>query len=165
MAVAERERWPLLGLSTTRRSLNLLAQRYSDETTECLACFICGQLHTTCSGYPTVDLQSSSSVPAPANVEIRYWKESDFQEVERQFPGTLLNNCGFDLWQKRYVDRDEETSTAYPWKGQKILHEPLSACVENRQRHVSRWAVQFSFQGRLGKLLGVHGRHPMSRMP
>ena len=85
--------------------------------------------------------------------------------MERQFPGTLLNNCGFDLWQKWYVDRDEETSTAYPWKGQKILHEPLSACVENRERHVSRWAVQFSFQGRVGKLMGVHGRHPMSRVP
>ena len=61
-----------------------------------------------------MDLQSSSSVPAPANVEIRYWKEADFQDVERKFPRTLLNNCGFDLWQKRYVDRDLETSKAYP---------------------------------------------------
>ena len=85
---------------------------------------------------------------------IRYWKEADFQEVEKQLPGTLVNNCGFDLWQKRYVDRDLETSKAYPWKGQKILSEPLSSCVENRERHVSRWAFQFSFQGRLGKLLG-----------
>eukprot|EP00959_Pyramimonas_sp_CCMP1952_P336660 7049404-Pyramimonas_sp.AAC.1 len=33
LAVAERERWPMLGLSTTRRALNLLALRYNDETT------------------------------------------------------------------------------------------------------------------------------------
>ena len=44
IAIAERERWPLLGLSTTRRSLNLLALRYNNKTTQCLACFICGQL-------------------------------------------------------------------------------------------------------------------------
>ena len=154
MAIAERERWPMLGLSTTRRSLNQLVQRYNDETTECLACFICGQLRTTCAGYPPVVLESSSSSPSPANVEIRYWKEAVFQEVEKQFPGTLLNNCGFDLWQKRYVDRNVETSKAYPWKGQKLLSEPLSTCIENRERHVSRWAVQFSLGGRLEKLIG-----------
>ena len=39
IAVAERERWPLLGLSVTRRSLNLLATRYNDETTQCLTSF------------------------------------------------------------------------------------------------------------------------------
>eukprot|EP00959_Pyramimonas_sp_CCMP1952_P039768 831858-Pyramimonas_sp.AAC.1 len=56
MAVAERGRWPMLGLSTTRRSLNLLALRRNDETTRCLACLICGQLRTTCAGCPPVDL-------------------------------------------------------------------------------------------------------------
>eukprot|EP00959_Pyramimonas_sp_CCMP1952_P030544 640239-Pyramimonas_sp.AAC.1 len=119
MAVAERERWPMLGLSTTRRALNLLALRYNDETTRCLACFICGQLRATCAGYPPVDLESSSIPFACGNVEVRYWKETAFQDVERKFPGTLLNNCGFDLWQKRHVDRGVETSKAYPWRGQK----------------------------------------------
>ena len=42
-AVAEREGWPLLGLSVTRRSLNLTATRYSDEKTQCLTCVICAQ--------------------------------------------------------------------------------------------------------------------------
>ena len=111
----------MLGLSTTRRSLNLLALRYNDQTTECMVCFICGQIRTTCAGYPPVDLGSSSSSPAPANVEIRYWKEAAFQDVEKEFPGTLLNNCGFDLWQKRYVDRNLESSKAYPWRGQKVF--------------------------------------------
>ena len=110
----------MLGLSTTRRSLNLLALRYNDETTKCLACFICGQLRTTCAGFPPVDLESSSNSLASGNVEVLYWKEVAFQDVEKKAPGTLLNNCGFHFWQKRYVDRDRETSKAYPWKGQKV---------------------------------------------
>ena len=40
VAVAERERWPRLGLSTTRRSLSLLCSRYNDEKIQWLACFI-----------------------------------------------------------------------------------------------------------------------------
>ena len=52
IAVAEREKWPLLGLSVTRRSLNLLASRYNDETTQCLACFICAQQRAACAGTP-----------------------------------------------------------------------------------------------------------------
>ena len=59
-SVAERERWPMLGLSTNRRSLNLLALRYNDQTTQCLACLICGQIRTTCAGYPRVDLEEST---------------------------------------------------------------------------------------------------------
>ena len=39
-SVAERERWPTLGPSTTRRSLNPLAPGYNDETTQCLVCFV-----------------------------------------------------------------------------------------------------------------------------
>ena len=101
IAVAERERWPLRGLSTTRRSLNLLAQRYNDETTQCLCCFICAQLRTTCKGYPVVDLEKMD-VHSPAHEEIRYYSQSDFCSVEKKCHGTLLNNCGYVLWNKRY---------------------------------------------------------------
>ena len=138
IATAERERWPMLGLSTTRRSLNLLALRYNDETIACLACFICGQLRTTCAGYPTENLQSSSIAPTPGHVEIEFQTEARFQEVERLFPGTLLNNCGFDLWSKRYVDRNLKSSTAFPWRGHNVISEPLSTCKGNRERHISR---------------------------
>ena len=73
MSVAERERWPMLGLSTTRRYLNLLALRHNDGTKQCLACFIrCGQLRATCAGHPRVDLEVNTRSAAPANVEIRY---------------------------------------------------------------------------------------------
>ena len=58
IAVAERERWPRLGLSTTRRALNVLALRYNDDKIQCLACFICAQLRTTCAGYPAQVVRS-----------------------------------------------------------------------------------------------------------
>ena len=128
IAIAERERWPMLGLSTTRRSLNLLALRYNDASIACLACFICAQLRTTCEGYASVDLQSSSSWHASPHVDITYLKEAAFQEVERDFPGTLLNNCGSDLWKKRYVDRDMRSSPGYPWKGNQLIDTPFSTC-------------------------------------
>ena len=48
IAVAERERWPRVGLSTTRRALNFLALRYNDDAIQCSARFICPQLRTTC---------------------------------------------------------------------------------------------------------------------
>ena len=86
IGVAERERWPLVGLSTTRRCLNLLALRYNDTTTECLACFICGQLRATCGGYPQVDLQSKESCDTPSNEPIGYWKEAALQDLEKRFP-------------------------------------------------------------------------------
>ena len=57
---AERERWPRLGMNTTRRALNLLCQRFSDKRIKCVSCFICGQLRTTCEGYPCVDLTVSA---------------------------------------------------------------------------------------------------------
>ena len=154
IAIAEQERWPLLGLSTTRRSLNLLALRYNDETIKCLACFVCGQLRTTCVGYPPVNLTSSSSTPAPVRPEIEDWSEAALQEVERKYPGTLLNNCGFDLWKARYVDRFPKGREGYPWNGNEIVQEPLNTCKSNRERHVSRWAIVMTFEGQTGRLFG-----------
>ena len=142
-----------MGLSTCRRTLNLLALRYSDDTIKCLACFICGQLRTTCAGYPPVNLNSTDP-PTFANTEIAYHKGYALRDVEAQHPGTLLNNCGFDLWQKRYVDQDEERSKTYPWRGKKLVSKPLSQCVDNRERHLSRWAVQLQIEGKSWKLFG-----------
>ena len=74
--------------------------------------------------------------------------------MEKEFPGTLLNNCGFDLWRQRYVDRNKKTDPTYPWTDKQLLSEPLSSCAENRERHVSRWTLQFDFAGRSGRLIG-----------
>ena len=73
VAIAERERWPRIGLSTTRRALNILCQRYNDENIQCLACFVCGQLRTTCAGYPSVDLNTSVESEKRYNSEVN-WK-------------------------------------------------------------------------------------------
>ena len=69
IAIAERERWPALGLSTTRRSLNLLAHRYNDRSIRCVSCFICGQLRTTCPGYTAVDIILP---PSKARFQLRF---------------------------------------------------------------------------------------------
>ena len=74
--------------------------------------------------------------------------------MEYRHPGTLLNNCGFDLWQKRYVNRNLHGDATNPWQGQKLLSTPLSTCEENRERHVSRWCVQFTLASRQGLLFG-----------
>jgi hypothetical protein len=68
-AIAERERWPRLGLSTTRRALKSLCCRFNDEKVQCLACFICGNLRTTCEGFPQVDLDSPAT-GSSANVKL-----------------------------------------------------------------------------------------------
>ena len=52
------------------------------------------------------------------------------------------------------MDRNLKSSTAFPWRGHNVISGPLSTCEGNRERHISRWAFQFSFNGRAGKLLG-----------
>ena len=74
--------------------------------------------------------------------------------MEETFPGTLLNNCGFDLWQERYVKSSHKTSEGYPWNGRELVHASLSKSFENRERHISRWAVQCTFKDHAAKLFG-----------
>ena len=61
VARAERERWPRLGLSTTRRALNVLCGRYNDEKIQCVAYFICCQLRTTAEGFVAIDLDKAAT--------------------------------------------------------------------------------------------------------
>ena len=104
-AVAERERWPRLGLCTTRRSLNALCQRYNDDQIQCLACFICCQLRTTSEGFAAVNLDTPATDAPVCQHEISMRSCGAFQELERDRPGSLLNNCSYDLWRRRYVLR------------------------------------------------------------
>ena len=48
-----------------------------------------------------------------------------------------------------------ETRPAYPWKGRKLLSEPLSTCVADREKHVSRWVILFNFKGRATITMGM----------
>ena len=84
VSIAERENWPLIGLSTTRRALNVLCKRYNDIDIQCLACFVCGQLRTTCAGYSSIHLDNPvNSEQDCFNTEI-YWKSvQDLQKLEQ----------------------------------------------------------------------------------
>ena len=154
IAIAERERWPRLGLATTRRALSLLCERYNDETTKCVACFICGQLRTTCEGYPQVDLQTSPKKIAAKQTEISYKSPDAFREVEKKHPGTLLNNCSYHLWKLRYRDRDRSTVSTYPWSLTEPLSKPLSQCDGDRCRHISRCALDIKYMDSSSVLFG-----------
>ena len=56
IANAEQQPWPPPSLPTAQRSMNHIVQRFNGERMNCLACIICSQLRTKCTGYSTVDL-------------------------------------------------------------------------------------------------------------
>ena len=141
VAVAERERWPRLGLCTTRRSLNALCQRYNDDKVQCLACFICCQLRTTAEGFPAVDLETPATEAPVCQHEISMRSSSAFQQLERDRPGSLLNNCSYDLWRRRYV-LHRRKGTTNPLLSAEPVSAPLSACAGEEGRHISEWAVE-----------------------
>ena len=68
--IAEQEGWPCVGLTTRRRMLAHLAQRYNNKNIQALVCFSCGQIHTTCSGYPRIDLQKPVELDKRCNKEV-----------------------------------------------------------------------------------------------
>ena len=112
LAVAEQERWPRIGLSITRRALNLLAH---DEKIQCLVCFVCARTRTTCAGYPTVNLKSTTGAANSYHTEINHYKEANLCDLEREHPGTLMNNSSYELWRRRYSNRSIQSSSRYPW--------------------------------------------------
>ena len=113
-SVAERERWPRIGLSTIRGALNLLCKRYNDAETKSLVCFVCAQIRTTCSGYPCIDLNEPPQEPYTQNTEIAYWGTGALHKLEMNAPGTLLNNCSYELWQARYVHQKRSKTKVNP---------------------------------------------------
>ena len=151
---AERERWPLLGLSTTRRSLNLLCLRYNDDRIKCVSCFICGQLRTTCEGYPYVDLKAPAEKIGYSRKEIAYSSLEDLVAIELSHPGTLLNNCSYELWQRRYRQRSLQKSKHDPWELTEPLEQPMSSCTKTADRHISRWAIRCPLLGKACMLFG-----------
>ena len=154
MACAERERWPKLGLSTTRRALNQLGLRYNDSKMKCLSCFICCQLRTTCEGYASVNLDSQNLNESSSNAEIRYRSSVSFCKMEEKHPGTLLNNCSYDLWCRRYNSVRKKEQHTSPWALTEPIHKPLSECVSDRERHISRWAVNLHYKEHYCTLFG-----------
>ena len=133
VSVAERERWPRLGLSVTRRSLNLLCHKYNDKCTQCLSCFVCCQLRTTCEGYPVVGLKKPATESHFCKREIEFKSVSAICAIERESPGTLLNNCSYELWRRRYNNSGLASRMQHPWEP---LVKPLSLCGAEKARHI-----------------------------
>ena len=95
MAIVERAKWPLLGLSVTRRALNQLCLRFSDDNIKCLVCFMCAEQRTTCSGYAEVDLtaplKKDRNSTSSGKSEIRFVTREWFLDLESKCPGAVLN--------------------------------------------------------------------------
>ena len=87
-------------MATTRRALRHLTKVYNDDTVKALICFVCGEIHCT--------------IPSPKPLEendthhvdrcIRYLNRRWFQDLEWTHPGSLLNNCSYELWEQRYMN-------------------------------------------------------------
>ena len=97
VAIAERERWPTLGLSITRRCLIALCLRYNDAQVQCQCCFVCSQLRTSVAGYDMVDLKRPASECGGRSAEIQPRRLQDLLHIESECPGVLLNNASYSL--------------------------------------------------------------------
>ena len=92
VAIAERENFPKVGLSVTRRVLRHLCHRYCDAKIQAGACFVCAQLRTTVEGYRGVDLESGLGVDAVQlrpRVELEWLSAKDLRVIEANNRGTL----------------------------------------------------------------------------
>ena len=154
IAVAERENFPKVGLSVTRRVLRGLCQRYCDSKIYSAACFICSQIRTSVQGYKGIDLTKAPEVDNPKLrpcSELKWLGADDLRAIEQQSPGTLWNNAGYTLWRERYVERtgaskDDKQPNPLREARNQWCAEPVNWCAPaevpspNRQ-HISDWSV------------------------
>ena len=89
-----------------------------------------------------MDISASLSKARFQHREIDYATQALLEGVEDKHPGTLLNNCSYELWQRRYRNLIPEGSTSDPWQLTSPLVQPLSECMD-AGRHISQSAVQF----------------------
>ena len=67
----------------------------------------------------------------------------NFRAVEIASPGTLLNNCSYNLWRERYVVRQQCHGRVNPLAGKAPAEGKLSGVADNGlDRHISEWALQ-----------------------
>ena len=143
-----------MGLSVTRRSLNLLCKRFNDEIVKCLTCFVCAQLRTTCESYPTVNLECQEETSGKRTREIEFISTAWLENLEASHPGTLFDNCSFELWHKRYVT-DQPQDRRCPWRNTGIIQQPWSHVnAKDKERHISKWATRFTMRNRTLTLMG-----------
>ena len=126
VSVKERLRWPDAGLAVARRSLRNVVTRYNDHSVQCLVCFVCGSQQVT------VDNVTADENKRP----ISYVNKQYFDKAEYTCPGTLLNNCSYDLWKARYVDTrfDNHTDDGIASGVRRDKNKPLRLAIEREQR-------------------------------
>ena len=129
MAVKERERWPDAGFAVARRSLRHVAARYNDQTIQCIVCFVCGSQQITVENFDGNDEKKP----------IQYVGRAFFEKAENSCPGTLLNNCSYDLWKARYVDAglQEEDNSDQQLTGPRDRNKHLRQAVEKERQSSS----------------------------
>jgi hypothetical protein len=101
ISIIERINFPRIGMATTRRALRTLTNRYNDSSVQSIICFVCGQIHSSATGPEPFSANTETSLRSVA--DIKYQDRKWWQRLEINQPGTLLNNCSYELWQKRYV--------------------------------------------------------------
>ena len=131
ISIIERGQIPCIGMATTRRALRRLTQVYNDKEVKALVCFLCGEIHTTIHG----------PEPLKEELSIEYINRDWFRSVEARHPGSLLNNCSYELWEKRYM------SGYYAQEGdeqqRQVLHRacPGPPGRQPHARDLSEWCL------------------------
>ena len=130
-AIAERERWPQLGLSVTRRSLHVLCDRFNDNNIKCLCCFICAQLRTTCSGFEKTDLTEMESDISSKHQEISYVSVPDLDAIgDFFFRYTSLNKKLLNLICTDYTHVPSQTyAEMRKHLGRELPDSPVYVCM------------------------------------
>ena len=109
-------------------------------------------------GLCVVDLEKPASVEQHSLYEIRMRGQAAFQELEKERPGTLLNNCSHALWRRRYVQNVRKTKTTNPLNMAEPLMEPWSSISEKeKHRHISQWAIDMRVFWKKDLTLWLHG--------
>ena len=89
------------------------------------------------------------------NKEIDWRGAGHLYQLEIDRPGTLLNNCSYELWRERYVTRQEVVGKANPLRLKEPLSQRMSLTTKRDQhRHISQHAVQLSMTGGVATLFG-----------
>ena len=66
IAIAERDNFPKVGLTVTRRVLRGLCQRYCDSKIYAATCFVCARIRTRIKGYTGLDLENAPVTDNPS---------------------------------------------------------------------------------------------------
>ena len=157
IAIAERDDFPKVGLTVTRRVLRALCQRYCDSEIYAAACFICAQIRTSVGGYKGIDLDIPVEKDDPKlrpRRELNWLSAKDLRAIESLAPGTLWNNTGYRLWRERYVERKSASKSGHRPNSLNPLRnnnnqwcsEPVNSCApvdmqHPQQQHISDWSV------------------------